>query len=244
MLIEDINYRNTNIKEISVLLSKEILNIWSAANPELCPPVVSGEKAIADRIEKSWKILLSICHGREKKKTEDVWAQKLDKLFDITKCKCLIVLCADPESHCDSTSCYSNGAHTNCSCERQLKLPKYDLVWVKDQREKVGTKSRHQFGKVDKVESDRIEGMRLRREQDQQRLVRQQEKEKEREEQELRDREKGSKDMLETEDQECDQTASEVSKQHSTAASLSKRNYMDISNTAAATVRCKHFSYI
>ena len=147
---------------------------------------MSGEKAIADRIEKSWKILLSICHGREKKKTEDVWAQKLDKLFDITKCKCLIVLCADPESHCDSTSCDSNGAHINCSCERQLKLPKYDLVWVKDQREKVGTKSSHQFGKVNKVESDRIEGMRLRREQDQQRLVRQQEKEKEREEQELR----------------------------------------------------------
>ena len=38
-----------------------------------------------------------------------------------------------------------------------INIPKCELVWLKAQRDKIGTISKFQFGAIDHVESERIE---------------------------------------------------------------------------------------
>ena len=98
-MLHDIDYRNINMKKLFSSVAKDVLLIWSQGNPEFCPPVVTSERSLAERIEKSWNTLLSICHGRETKvKIVESWTEKLDKVFDIVKCKCNIILCSDAQS--------------------------------------------------------------------------------------------------------------------------------------------------
>ena len=100
-MLHDIDYRNINMKKLFSSVAKDVLLIWSQGNPEFCPPVVTSERSLAERIEKSWHTLLSICHGRETKvKIVESWTEKLAKVFDIVKCKCNIILCSDAQSPC------------------------------------------------------------------------------------------------------------------------------------------------
>lgn len=143
IVLHNIDYRHINMKKLFSSVAKDVLLIWSQGNPEFCPPVVTSERSLAERIEKSWNTLLSICHGREtKKKIVESWTEKLDKLFDIVKCKCNITLCSDAESPCVNKDCNSGGAHIICSCDRSIKIPKCELVWLKAQRDKIGTVSK------------------------------------------------------------------------------------------------------
>ena len=125
IVLHNIDYRHINMKKLFSSVAKDVLLIWSQGNPEFCPPVVTSERSLAERIEKSWNTLLSICHGREtKKKIVESWTEKLDKVFDIVKCKCNITLCSDAESPCVNKDCNSGGAHIICSCDRSIKIPK------------------------------------------------------------------------------------------------------------------------
>ena len=141
MLVEEVDRRNFTVRELSEKLAGEVTTIWCSSNPQFVPPVVSSSKSLADRISIAWKKFQSICHGRENKKTADTWTAKLDKLFDITICRCSIFLCEESESQCSGSNC-SAGAHINCTCPRSIKLPVLDLAWLKSQREKIGSKSK------------------------------------------------------------------------------------------------------
>ena len=61
----------------------------------------------------------------------------MDKLFDILICKCKFSECMVCPKDCTS-------AHIECVCARKFKIPKQDLFFIKDQREKVG----HNGGKM------------------------------------------------------------------------------------------------
>ena len=167
---EEIYLQQVNMVPIFNLVASDILAIWAKANPQLSPPVVATQKAITKRINQNWTSLVDACYGRLKQKNSDIIVQKLDKLFDISKCKCKIILCSDKNSPCNNISCDSQGAHIECSCSKTEKLPKLDLIWIKCQREKTGTLSKFYFGLVDGPESKRIEKMNERKSRDQERL--------------------------------------------------------------------------
>lgn len=237
IMINDIDYRHIDMKKIFSSVASEVLDIWASANPQFCSPVVASKRALAERIEKSWNVLRSICHGREtKKKFVDSWNEKLDKVFDIVKCKCNIYLCSDVESCCGKVDCSSGGAHITCTCEREFKVPKCDLLWLKGQRDKVGTVSKFRFGGIDKVESERIDKLRIRKEKEEESLAKQKEKE-------VRFMEEQHKERLHESDSEIMEDAN-LEEVPDILESWDKNetpcrafNSMDISNTASATVR-------
>ena len=69
--------------------------------------------------------------------------KKLDKLFDISFCKCKIELC--PEKKC---TCKDN-VHIKCVCPKERKLPVLELRFLKSQRDKVGSIGQLQIGNPD-----------------------------------------------------------------------------------------------
>ena len=66
---------------------------------------------------------------------------KLDKIFDLIACKCVI-------KSCESVSfggC-NNRAHITCKCKKEKKIPVNALFYVMDQRGRVGGKGSLQIG--------------------------------------------------------------------------------------------------
>ena len=76
---------------------------------------------------------------------------KLDKLLDPLYCKC------QPIQECSEVGCLGSkqkpsclvGAHLTCSCPRDNKIPKLELLFVKSQREKKGEKAGLQIASAD-----------------------------------------------------------------------------------------------
>ena len=70
--------------------------------------------------------------------------QKLDRLFDMAKCKCRIYECA--EQSCPG--CRYN-AHVVCNCPRDHKIPLIELQFMLLQRTKVGERGTMQISYED-----------------------------------------------------------------------------------------------
>ena len=67
---------------------------------------------------------------------------KMDKLFDILSCACTFTTCDDAK--CKSKD-KCDGIHIIRNCPKEKKIPKLELQYTKDQREKVGTKGNNQL---------------------------------------------------------------------------------------------------
>ena len=84
------------IQELALDVAKLVEAQWLKANNELIPPKVSTLKSIQRRIQTAWRF------GKKKKKitTIEIFKDTLDKLFDITKCRCKIFPCSvSPPCH-------------------------------------------------------------------------------------------------------------------------------------------------
>ena len=77
--------------------------------------------------------------------------ESLDKLFNILTCSCEFIDCS--RAKCIEKSC--EAVHIDCKCPREAMIPKLDLPYIKDQREKVGTKGKMQMALGDAKESAR-----------------------------------------------------------------------------------------
>ena len=77
------------------------------------------------------------------------FGEELDKLFNILVCDCHFICCA--EAKCLDEACTS--VHIDCNCPRDSKVPKLELPYLKDQREKVGKKGNFQMGSKDAKET-------------------------------------------------------------------------------------------
>ena len=86
------------------------------------------------------------------KKEKDVIVL-LDKLFDITKCKCDIYLCNHETSGC--TGCHY-GVHISYKCRQAQKIPILDLQWLYYQKQKFGDKSIFQMAGYDTKDTEKI----------------------------------------------------------------------------------------
>ena len=150
-------------------------NQWKKANVDFTPPVVISTQSLKERLQTAWKTGQEIAQRKTNKAKVKMFDEKLDKLVDITKCKCTIKTCAE----FDCQGCQL-GAHITCTCPREVKLPKLDLLFLKAQRDKVGEKGSMMIGDtVDKVEQRRKERQIARQEVEERRVEKRKEKEAE-----------------------------------------------------------------
>ena len=128
---------------------KELMGIWKSVNP-LLP--ISLEKTAVERLLKEYEKARGLAKpGKENRAEYTKFNERLDKLFDICKCKCTIVECSEYDD-CDGCEFES---HVYCSCKRNDKIPRIELKFINAQRCKVGAKSTMQIGRVDSAEAQR-----------------------------------------------------------------------------------------
>ena len=143
------------VKELIRDVAKGVNAMWIKANAEFVPPVVISTKGLEDRIEREWKMAGDIAWKRiSKAKQIKTFEEKLDKLMDITKCRCEIITCM--ERQClGPVECWCKD-HITCSCTRETKLPVLDLQFLRSQRDKIGERAEIIISDTgDKVEHDR-----------------------------------------------------------------------------------------
>ena len=78
----------------------------------------------------------------QKRKTFD---DKLDKVFEILKCRCLITAC--DELVCGDSCEW--GAHVKCNCPKLDRIPKAELKFFLSQRQRGTTAPKYQIGPID-----------------------------------------------------------------------------------------------
>ena len=173
ILTHEKDQRNVSMQEIFSEVAIDIAARWSSSNSELNEPVVCSEKAVQLRLSRAWATISEIARGKARKAIKEEWEPRLDKLFDISFCRCPIVLCGEDGAPCKET-CDAQ-AHCLCKCDPKLRLPKKELIWIKAQREKEGSVSSMQEFRLDAEETAKLRKKDLRKSVDQARLERQRE---------------------------------------------------------------------
>ena len=167
----------THEKDLRNVSMQEIFSTarWSSSNSELKEPVVCGPKAI-ERGSVGLGPHSEIARGKARKATKEEWEPRLDKLLDISFCTCRIVLCSEDDAPCKET-CDAQ-AHCLCKFVSKLRLPKRSSFgfWIKAQREKKqdSVSSMQEF-RLDAEETAKLRKNDLRKSVDQARLDRQRE---------------------------------------------------------------------
>lgn len=144
------------VNELSIEMAKAVMAQWQRANVGFQPPVVIAQDGLVKKIKLAWETASNIAWKRITKKAQiKTFEDKLDKLVDITKCRCDIISCEDfgcPEScrrckdcgrcgackKCKECLECDQGAHISCSCVRDGKLPLLELRFIDLQRKKTG----------------------------------------------------------------------------------------------------------
>jgi hypothetical protein len=145
-------------KELTLDVARSVENQWLKANSELVSPKVISLKSLQRSLEKDWKKAKDIVWKRLNKKSEiATFEARLDKLLDISKCRCEIQLCAvkPPCEESKAGKKCKQGAHISCSCPREEKLPKLELLFIYKQREKTEEIGGMHTGRPDFPESTR-----------------------------------------------------------------------------------------
>ena len=125
------------------VVTKDVIFRWSKSNSEFKEPVVYGQNAMQERLNRN--TFSEIARGKARKSRREEWEPKLDTLLDISFCRCPIVFCGDRHAPCKDVC--NDQAHCLCSCALKYRLPKKELFWFKAQRAKTGKISdRQEFG--------------------------------------------------------------------------------------------------
>ena len=142
-------------------LTRQILSVYHKANSQLKPGVtLVTEDSIARRVEKRWAEAVQLANNRGSQmvRKKEQLMKLMDKLFNIFYCKCQIVTCDD--SGCNE-DCVSE-AHIVCDCPRDQRLPAMELLFIKDQVDKVG-RGKMCIASVDVKETTRLQKLSDRR---------------------------------------------------------------------------------
>ena len=147
----DENNRNYTTGELAKDIYHELEETWTRANNKFRPPVTNAKVTVMKKIEEQLTLARDVSLGRGKLDIKENFMKKLDRLFDILNCKCDIILCNDfgcPED------CKLQ-VHISCNCSRDKKIPIQELIFIKGQREKIGSIGSHQMGLPDLPEHRR-----------------------------------------------------------------------------------------
>jgi hypothetical protein len=189
------------LQELVSDMTDALLAQWRRANIEFKPPVTITKYGIEKKLKLAWETAQKIASKHITKQNQiKAFEEKLDKLLDITKCKCVILLCQ--ESGCPGCE---QGAHITCSCPTEEKIPLLEIRFMFDQREKTGDKGAMMIStSVDMIEQKKKEKKEARAELELKRKENRKENE-DRENQELEKRKETEKQELqELELQELD----------------------------------------
>ena len=118
-----------NIK-IYETVEKKVRQKFHQANPRL--PLIT-ESSATNKIRRAFDSADLLDKKRLKSKRKKYFIDSFDKVFDLVICQCELVDCAEEDHNC-------GGVHVICHCENKDKIPKLELAWIKDQRDKIGTK--------------------------------------------------------------------------------------------------------
>ena len=125
--------------QIYDIVEKIIRGKFLQANPAL--PLISPNSVIK-KIQRAEESVQLLEHKKLKAVKKKNLTDNLDKLFDLVSCQCKIVHCEERDHDC-------SGAHIICDCE--AKVPAMEAAWLRDQRDKTGTKGgNYVMGGVDK----------------------------------------------------------------------------------------------
>ena len=140
MFLEEGDRPNLSIREIMGEVVTAVISQWLKANVKFVPPVTIEPKSLENRLVEAWDKVSLVARDKASKLVVKTWEDKLDKLLDITTCRCVITLCTDPSSPCSEQlePCKApGGAHIKCTCLLPFKLPPPELAWILKQRIKV-----------------------------------------------------------------------------------------------------------
>ena len=120
--------------DISSEVATTILDIWLKANVAFQSPVIITERQLKRKLTDAYKLAKDIAWKRVSAKEKVRKAvENLDRLLDLTKCKCVILTCQ--QAGC--VGCV-NGAHSDCRCPKTQKIPPAELKFIASQRMKMG----------------------------------------------------------------------------------------------------------
>ena len=147
--------KNIPVNDIVKELVPVIMAQWQKSNARFCPPVTIKPRSLEIRLERLWRKVEEVAQGNSSKVEKGKMLDLLDKLVDITTCPHTILLCTEEGSGCPGEKECKVGAHTNCDCARECKVPVLDLQWLAVQRAKKGEKSNMMMAGADKEETDK-----------------------------------------------------------------------------------------
>ena len=105
----DFNSNQSTMGFLQVVL-EQIRIRWQRANAQFLPPVPIQDKPIMTKLTGLWKKCTKIAWNKSTAKDKDKFEEVVDKLFDITKCRCPFlsyeeagVVCTG--CHCDDPTC-------------------------------------------------------------------------------------------------------------------------------------------
>ena len=151
LLVQERSVKSLTNRDKFKLVNNAIRSIWLSVHPLL---VLQDEKYSLDRLIKEWDCAQKVAPKNANFASKNAFLNRLDKLFDILKCKCDII-------SCDNASCSGCpvGAHISCTCPAAIKIPHSELKFIMLSRKKVGVKGDIQIGSVDTKESKRVSKM-------------------------------------------------------------------------------------
>ena len=246
-----------SMHELTSDMVKAVRDQWSRANVDFQPPVILSDDALKKKLKLAWETGQNIALKKITKAAQiKAFEDKLDRLLDITRCRCDILLCKEfgcPEKcprcrqcgkfgqckKCKECEECKQGAHTTCSCAKESKIPVLELRFLLAQREKLGEKGSMKISvRVDMIEQKKKNKQQARRELDIARLENKNEKEGEvnQELDERRELERQEQLLQETlhEEHETSTTSEQVM---AVTEHLEDQNRMDVSGLASTAVR-------
>jgi hypothetical protein len=119
LLIEERSVGKERLRKRFENVAEKVISIWKSANP-LIP--INNTKSVLDKLISERNNALSCAKPTIKKSVLSGFKERLDKLFDICKCRCLIKDCGESECNCCEFE-----AHYVCTCERKCKIPSVEL---------------------------------------------------------------------------------------------------------------------
>ena len=118
------------LKEIMYDVYSLLIPIWERANSDLVKvDSLVRKDHIIEKMADVWSDARNYANNRLKKIKKKSFLDTIDSLIDILKCKCKISTCST--NNC--AGCEFN-AHIECTCPKEAKNPKIELVFLADQR--------------------------------------------------------------------------------------------------------------
>ena len=151
-LEEDKDRRNFPLNQLVKDIRKDVISLWSRANNLFQSPVIFADSSIERKIMVAWKTAVETGKGIKKAPDRDKFFEKLDFLFDIASCSCVISPCVDVAC----PGCLET-VHHSCKCVREKKIPKNELAFMRSMREKrpPGKRASMMMSGNDKQEAER-----------------------------------------------------------------------------------------